>query len=126
MKGGEDRELAELLVQIGRGRADDEAVDALGGVGLHSTALHVDRTPAGVFENLRIAAAKRGRVHQFYLSEPFGPGQPAVGKAPVASPPGAASGSRARAADLDRQHLQQLWTTCHGVSASICTTRPVS
>ena len=45
MKGGEGLELAELLVQIGRGRADDEAVDALGGVGLRTAALHVDRTP---------------------------------------------------------------------------------
>jgi hypothetical protein len=31
MKGGGGLELAELLVQIGRGRTDDEAVDALGG-----------------------------------------------------------------------------------------------
>jgi hypothetical protein len=31
MKGGEGLDLAELLVQIGRGRADDEAVNALGG-----------------------------------------------------------------------------------------------
>jgi len=46
VKGGEDRELTELLVQIGRGRADDEAVDALGGVGLHSAA------PAAALDNL--------------------------------------------------------------------------
>jgi hypothetical protein len=29
VKGGEGLELAQLLVQTGRGRADDEAVDAL-------------------------------------------------------------------------------------------------
>jgi hypothetical protein len=39
-------EVAELLVQIGRGRADNEAVDALGGAGVHAAALHFDRTPA--------------------------------------------------------------------------------
>ena len=62
VKGGEGLELAELLVQIGRGRAD-EAVDALGGVGLRTAALHFDRTPAGVLENLRVAALGRsGRV----------------------------------------------------------------
>jgi hypothetical protein len=43
-----------LLVEIGRGRADDEAVDALGGVRFRTAALHVDRTPAGVLENLRV------------------------------------------------------------------------
>ena len=46
VKGGEGLKLAELLVQIGRGRADDEAVDALGGVGLHSAA------PAAALDNL--------------------------------------------------------------------------
>lgn len=44
VKRGECLELAELLIQIGRGRADDEAVDALGGVGIHVVVLHVDRT----------------------------------------------------------------------------------
>ena len=89
VKGGEGLELAELLVKIGRGRADDEAVDALGGAGLRTAALHVDRTPAGVLENLRVATfGKSGRVHQFDLSEPFGPGQPAAGEEPVASPAG--------------------------------------
>ena len=70
VKRGERLELAELLAQIGRGRADDEAVDALGGIGLRTAALQVDRTPAGVLENLRIAAlGKSGRVHQFDLSD---------------------------------------------------------
>ena len=114
VKGGEGLELAELLVQIGRRRADDEAVDALGGVGLRTAALHIDRTPAGVLENLRVAAlGKSGRVHQFDLSEPFGRGQPAAGEEPVASPAGAAGGGRARAANVDRQHLQRLWITGH-------------
>jgi predicted metal-dependent TIM-barrel fold hydrolase len=36
-------ELAKLLVQIRRGRADDEAVDALGEVGLKTTALDEKR-----------------------------------------------------------------------------------
>ena len=81
VKGGEGVERAELLVQIGRGHADDEAVDALGGVGLRTAALHVDRTPAGVLENFRVAAlGKSGRVHQFDLSEPLGRGQPSRGR----------------------------------------------
>ena len=101
VKGGEGLELAELLVQIGRGRADDEAVDVLGGVGLRTAALCVDRTPAGVLENLRVAAlGKSGRVHQFDLSEPFGRGQPAAVEEPVASPAGAAGGGRTRGADV--------------------------
>ena len=95
VKGGEGHELAELLVQIGRGRADEDAVDALGGVGLRTAALHVDRRPAGVLENLRVAAlGKIGRVHLFDLSEPFGRGQPAAGEEPVASPAGAADPRR--------------------------------
>lgn len=60
VKGGEGLELAELLVQIGRGRAADEAVDALGGVAFRTAGLHVDRTPAGVLENLRVAALAAG------------------------------------------------------------------
>ena len=44
LKDGEGLELAELLVQIDRRRADDETVDALVGEGLHSAAVHVNRT----------------------------------------------------------------------------------
>ena len=70
-------------------------VDALGGVGLRISGLHVNRTPAGVLENLRVAAlGKSGRAHQFDLSEPFGRGQPAAGEEPVAAPAGAAGGGR--------------------------------
>jgi hypothetical protein len=85
VKGGEGLELAESLVQIGRGRADDEAVDAVGGVGLRTAALNVDRTLADVLQNLRVAAlGMSGRVHQFDLSEPFGRGQPAADEDPGA------------------------------------------
>jgi hypothetical protein len=78
VKGGEGLELAELLVQIVR-----------------TAALNVDRTPAGVLQNLRVAAfGKSGRVHQFDLSEPFGRGQPAADEEPVASLAGAVGGGR--------------------------------
>jgi len=49
VKGGEGLELAELLVQIGRGRADDEAVDALGGVGLRTDLLRRESTRKEAF-----------------------------------------------------------------------------
>src|SRR5262249_19518228 len=81
---------------------------------LHIAAIHVDRTPAGVLENLRVTAlGKSGRAHQVDLGEPFGRGQPATGEEPVASPAGAAGSGRARAADGARQHLERLWITGH-------------
>ena len=43
---------------------------------------------------------------------PFGAGQPAAGEEPVASP-AAMGGGRARAADVDRQHLQRFGITGH-------------
>ena len=40
---------SELLVQIGRGRADDAAVDALGGVGLRTDLLRRESTRKEAF-----------------------------------------------------------------------------
>lgn len=58
MTDSEGLELSKLLTAIGRGRTHHEAVDALSGVGLNSTWLHVDRAPAGVLESLRAAALR--------------------------------------------------------------------
>src|SRR5215472_15682104 len=94
--GGERLELAELLVLIGGGDADDQAIDALRGMGLRAAALHVDRTPSGVLESRRVAALRpSGRAHQFDQLEPLGWGQPAPGKESIASPASAAGGGRA-------------------------------